>query len=108
MTALANHKTTAASGLDRLAGHLIESYASDPRAQRISHRYLPSREAIVEILESVLDLMYPGYFGRRDLNQQNLTAHVADSVAEKEYAEAESKAAAIFRAIDLAREWFGA
>ena len=32
---------------------------------------------------------------------------VADSVPEKEYAEAESKAAAIFRAIDLAREWFG-
>ncbi len=31
---------------------------------------------------------------------------VADSVPEKEYAEAESKAAAIFRAIDLAREWF--
>jgi len=32
---------------------------------------------------------------------------VADSVPEKEYAEAESKAAAILRAIDLAREWFG-
>ena len=31
---------------------------------------------------------------------------VADSVPEKEYAEAESKAAAIFRAIELAREWF--
>ncbi len=33
---------------------------------------------------------------------------VADSVPEREYAEAESKAAALFRAIDLAREWFGA
>ena len=33
---------------------------------------------------------------------------VADSVPEKEYAEAESKAAALFRAIELAREWFGA
>ena len=33
---------------------------------------------------------------------------VADSIPEKEYAEAESKAAAIFRAIDLAREWFPA
>ena len=31
---------------------------------------------------------------------------MADSVPEKEYAEAESKAAALFRAIDLAREWF--
>ena len=32
---------------------------------------------------------------------------VADSVAENEYAEAESKAAALFRALDLAGEWFG-
>ena len=32
---------------------------------------------------------------------------VADSVPEKEYAEAESKARALFTAIDLAREWFG-
>jgi anthranilate synthase component 1 len=31
---------------------------------------------------------------------------VADSVAEREYAEAEAKAAALFRAIELAREWF--
>ena len=31
---------------------------------------------------------------------------VADSMAEKEYAEAEAKAAAVFRAIELAREWF--
>ncbi len=31
---------------------------------------------------------------------------VADSIPEKEYAEAESKAAAIFRSIELAREWF--
>jgi anthranilate synthase component 1 len=33
---------------------------------------------------------------------------VADSVPEKEYAEAESKAAALFRAIDLARSWSAA
>jgi anthranilate synthase component 1 len=32
---------------------------------------------------------------------------VADSVAEKEYAEAESKAGALFAAIELACEWFG-
>ena len=31
---------------------------------------------------------------------------VADSIPEKEYAEAEAKAIALFRAIELAREWF--
>src|ERR1700690_2543963 len=64
-----------------LKARLLGSYMGDERARRISQRYLPSREAIVEILESVLDLMYPGYFGRQDLSLENLGAHVAQSVA---------------------------
>jgi serine O-acetyltransferase len=67
--------------LEKLTGEFLDSYLGDERARRISHRYLPSREAIVDILESVLDLMYPGYFGRRDLNSDNLAAHVAHSLA---------------------------
>jgi anthranilate synthase component I len=42
-----------------------------------------------------------------DLRVQAGAGIVADSVPEKEYAEAESKAAALFRAVELAREWFG-
>jgi serine O-acetyltransferase len=63
-----------------ISDQLLDSYQGDERARRISQRYLPSREAIVEILESVLDLMYPGYFGRRDLSSENLGAHVAQLV----------------------------
>jgi serine O-acetyltransferase len=86
MTAVADNKIKSAPGLPtdplgKLVGELLESYLSDERARRISHRYLPSREAIVEILESVLDLMYPGFFGRRDLNDDNLAAHIAQAVA---------------------------
>jgi serine O-acetyltransferase len=80
MTALANSKAKVTE-VDGLAAELLDSYLGDERARRISHRYLPSREAIVEILESVLDLMYPGYFGRRDLNIDNLNAHIAQAVA---------------------------
>ena len=67
--------------IEDLTGEFLDSYRGDTRARRISQRYLPSREAIVEILEAVLDLMYPGYFGRRDLNSENLGAHVGQSVA---------------------------
>jgi serine O-acetyltransferase len=84
MTAIANPKSNPKSKLavlDDLAGDLLHSYLSDERARRISHRYLPSREAIVEILEAVLDLMYPGYFGRRDLDNDNLGTHIEQSVA---------------------------
>src|SRR5882672_12587137 len=74
-------KKPKATALEVVTGELLDSYMGDERARRISRRYLPSREAIVEILESVLDLMYPGYFGRRDLSSDNLGAHVAHSVA---------------------------
>jgi serine O-acetyltransferase len=59
---------------------LLDSYLGDARARHVSRQYLPSREAIVEILESVLDLMYPGYFGRRDLTEENLEAHIAEKI----------------------------
>jgi serine O-acetyltransferase len=71
-----------ASALERLSEELLESYLGDERARRISRRYLPSREAIAEILQGVLDLMYPGYFGRRDLSTENLGAHLTQSLAE--------------------------
>jgi len=67
--------------LDTLAGELVQSYLGDERARRISQRYLPSRERIVEILQSVLDLMYPGYFGRQDLSRENLGAYVSQMLA---------------------------
>jgi serine O-acetyltransferase len=77
----AAHPAAANAAQAELTGEFLDSYLKDERGRRISRRYLPSREAIVEILESVLDLMYPGYFGRRDLSRDNLGAHVAQSVA---------------------------
>src|ERR1700721_415855 len=67
--------------IEDLTGEFLDSSRGDARPPRISQRYLPSREAIVEILESVLDLMYPGYFGRRDLNSENLGVHVGQLVS---------------------------
>ena len=52
----------------QVSEQLLSSYLGDARARRISRRYFPSRDGIVEILELLLNLMYPGYFGRRDLD----------------------------------------
>jgi serine O-acetyltransferase len=80
MNATASKKPQA-TALEAVTGELLHSYLGDERARRIAQRYLPSREAIVEILESVLDLMYPGYFGRQDLNADNLSVHVEQMAA---------------------------
>jgi serine O-acetyltransferase len=81
MTAAVNPKSKATM-LESLSEELLESYLGDERARRIARRYLPSRRAIAEILQGVLDLMYPGYFGRGDLDAENLGAYVAQSLAD--------------------------
>jgi serine O-acetyltransferase len=65
---------------EQLTRELLDGYRADPRAISLAQRYLPSREAIAEILSLVLGLMYPGYFGRRDLNRENLGAHITELV----------------------------
>jgi serine O-acetyltransferase len=73
--------TSGETPMDELSRELLDSYFGDERARRIARRYLPSREAIAEILEGVLDLMYPGYFGRQDLDRENLGRYVDESLA---------------------------
>ena len=80
MSAAATPKSRT-TAIEQLSRELLDSYLSDERARRIARRYLPSREAIAGILQGVLDLMYPGYFGRGDLDRENLGAYVAESIA---------------------------
>ncbi|MCS6856738.1 MAG: serine acetyltransferase [Sandaracinaceae bacterium] len=61
---------------------LLRSYRSDERAKRIGRRFLPSHEEIVEILHLFFELLFPGYFGRLDLNEENLEYHTGNLLAE--------------------------
>jgi serine O-acetyltransferase len=61
-----------------LADAMLASYQRDPRAQHINRRFLPSRVEILESVELLLELFYPGYFGRQDLDHENLAFHVGN------------------------------
>jgi len=69
-----NHHPT----LSTLVEGMLESYRRDPRAQHINRRFLPSRDEILEVVELLLQLFYPGYFGRQDLDDENLAFHVGN------------------------------
>jgi serine O-acetyltransferase len=64
--------------LPRLVARIVKSYFSDPRTQHIDRQYLPARETIVEICEMLLELTFPGYFGRKGLTQHNISYHVGE------------------------------
>ena len=62
--------------LEALVDGLLASYRRDPRGQHVNRRFLPSRDEILEIVQLLLRLFYPGYFGRQDLTDENLEYHV--------------------------------
>ena len=68
--------------LGKLTGDILASYNTDDRTHRIGHMFLPSREKIVAVLEDVRRLIFPGYFGHKELTEANLPIQVEHLLAE--------------------------
>jgi serine O-acetyltransferase len=71
----------AAGELHDVVDSLIESYRSDSRGQHINKRFFPSRQEIIEIIELLLQVFYPGYYGRQDLSDEDVVYHVGTLVS---------------------------
>ncbi len=64
--------------LPRLVERIVDSYRSDGRTQHIDRQFLPSQAKIVGICDDLLELTYPGYFGRMNLTRHNISYHVGE------------------------------
>ena len=64
--------------LEKLTADVLASYDKELKIRRIGETFLPSRSKIVEILEQVRRLLFPGYFGHKKLTQQNVRYHVGN------------------------------
>ncbi len=62
--------------LQPLVDAMLASYRGDARAHHINKRYLPSRDEAIKIVQLLLQLVYPGYFGRQDLSDDDVGYHV--------------------------------
>ncbi len=69
---------SAGEDLPQLVEGVLASYRRDPRAQHLNRRFLPSRDEILEIVKLLLELFYPGYYGRQDLTDETLAFHVGN------------------------------
>ena len=72
--------------LPRLVDALVASYRGDLRGHHINRRFLPSKSEIIEIVNLLLQVVYPGFYGRQDLNDANVayqTGVLVGAVAEK-------------------------
>lgn len=75
---VASPSPEAPTPIDTLVDSLVQSYRDDARAHHINRRFLPSREEIFTCLQNLVELMYPGYFGRQDLTDDNIRYHVGN------------------------------
>ncbi len=66
------------SKLSDLVDRVVASYLSEDTTQHIDRVYLPSRDQIVELVQNLLELLYPGFIGRQHLTQHNVAFHVGD------------------------------
>lgn len=66
---------------DRLTEAILASYKEHPQTVHLGKMPLPSREAIVGILEDLLDLLFPGFFRLQDIECGGVEARVLETVA---------------------------
>jgi serine O-acetyltransferase len=66
--------------LPRLTDRIVETYRAVPAISHLGHCALPNYEQIVECLEDLKEILYPGYRRREGLHIGNVTYHVGDLV----------------------------
>ncbi|MFN7290288.1 MAG: serine O-acetyltransferase EpsC [Pirellula sp.] len=66
--------------LPRLTDAIVRTYSRNDRINHLGHCPLPKYEVIVEILEDLKDILYPGFRRREGLHAGNVAYHVGDLV----------------------------
>src|ERR1700680_1007173 len=66
--------------LPEITEAIVATYTECGRTSHLGHKPLPSREAIVDILTDLLDILYPGYWRRQNLHLGNVEYHVGDLI----------------------------
>lgn len=59
---------------------IVASYQAEPRTRHVDAGHLPNRDAVVELLGLLRELLFPGYFGKQNLSNATLAYHVGDLI----------------------------
>lgn len=64
--------------LGELVARVVSSYTKEEPTQHIGRTYLPARTEITQLVQDLLELIYPGFIGRQHLTEHNVAFHVGD------------------------------
>src|SRR5438128_710725 len=66
--------------LPEITEAVVATYTECRHINHLGHLPLPSRDAIVELLADLLDILYPGFVRRQNLHMGNVEYHVGDLI----------------------------
>src|SRR3954471_13795947 len=66
--------------LPEITEAVVATYLECNRTSHLGHKPLPSREAIEEVMNDFLDILYPGIWRRQNLHIGNVEYHVGDLI----------------------------
>lgn len=66
------------SGIQQLAKQLLATYENDSGTNFIDAKNLPVREKVIQIIHEFLELLFPGYTGRRLVKRENIASVVME------------------------------
>jgi serine O-acetyltransferase len=66
--------------LPRIIADIVATYGDVSKINHLGDRPLPSRESVVEVIQGLKEVLYPGYFGRRHFTPENIAFHIGDRV----------------------------
>ena len=75
-------KEAANKKIERLVAEINRTYMDDRGINFIDTANLPVRDKIIEILDLFMELLFPGYTGKRTVTQENVNYIVGDIVCQ--------------------------
>jgi serine O-acetyltransferase len=64
--------------LPELTDRIVHTYTEQSKINHLGHSSLPSTEAVIEIIEDLKEVIYPGYGRRQNLHMGNVGYHIGD------------------------------
>jgi serine O-acetyltransferase len=70
------------NGLPRLVDTIMENYETFGGMDHLSGKDLPSKKAVIEVLEDMLTIMFPGFLGKKEITKSNIKYNLGNTLNE--------------------------
>ncbi len=87
--------------IDRLVGEILASYREFPQTCSIDMEHRLNNEIIIDLLEKIRCIVFPGYFEVKNLNQDTIEYHVGELLEDIQYRLTKQIAKALYHKAEL-------